>query len=578
MRLIRLTTTDSSIFENDFSNEIVIEPNGQVALLNASLKLEEHEIIVDSANDLIQYQLTAGEGLRDVRLTHETYGAPSVYNASPNPDQEQLLLDITNQMNNSVGALLDDANYIPQDKTGFSQIETGLQWKAELDKQSNKVSINYKNISRKMRTGDFKVINVLRTGVGGTDADLYVGLHHYDPPTGLGTQPYGTQYSDVPVSEGGVQMLMRAHEFNGSDGALVPSLTPGLTGFYEQGFIIGLTNEKPSSSSSLTPDNLVYGVQLFQDTNADTDPLLALVAGGVPDYVSARASFVADGTDSAHFVNYNPPAPDTDTQNTYFGIVKALGVLYILSYTDNVGVTEERVIASFNLKSSSETLYPVMFYLSPGTQDVGDPNNNGSTIIGNLNGTMNFITLDPFKLNLPYTDSPPATEHDELGVAPPLQRLGRSNNRLIVNPALAEFLGFSPHYLPGPLPTSTFRNVLNQNAAGVPYTWLRYIAQKTFQALTLNDSYVIEILSQDLDSYDGLTTERRSILGIIPKNESGDGSLVYESSIVNKVSIRNASKIGVRNIRCRILNSELAPVAINGFSVITIGLYDSKNM
>ena len=79
----------------------------------------------------------------------------------------------------------------------------------------------------------------------------------------------------------------------------------------------------------------------------------------------------------------------------------------------------------------------------------------------------------------------------------------------------------------------------------------------------------------DLDSYDGLTTERKSILATIPKAEDGTGNLIYEANNINKVSLRNASAIGLRNMRCRVLTSDLSSVPIDGFSVITIGLYDS---
>jgi len=618
MRLIRLTTDSDNIFENDFSDEIVVEPNGQVALINASLKLAEHEIIINAENDLIQYQLTAGEGLRDVRLMHATYGAPNYEDESDyNIPAAVLLSNITGDLNHSVGALQEDYNYIPQEKSGFAGIETGLQWKAELDKSSNKVSINYKNANRKVRVADFKKVNVTNTTAG--PSDTLLGLHHYEPATNLpvsssgflppisdgeliipegmpmsdgmpfllspfvntsATKDYGVQYSDIPFCSGGGQALMRLHFFEGSAGPLLPHPEDG---FYRQGFCIGLSEVKPSLSDILLGD-IKYGVQVFQDNNADTHPLIASVLDGFADYDAARTSYLTLGADSPHFYNYTAPAGGsggvTDAENTWFGYVRSLGVLYLISYTQYMGnPPEERVIATFNLKSGehkNKELYPVMYYFSPEAVDSGDPNNNGATIMGNTAGSYNFITLDPFQLSIPYKDSA-SSDEPLLGFSPPLQRLGQSNNRLIINPDLAQYLGFNPHFSPGPLITSTWRNTTGSLTNGMSYTWLRYIASNTFSALTLNDSYVVEILSQDLDAYDGQTTERKSILGIIPTSEQPDGSLVYEAQNINKVSIRNASRIGIRGLRCRILDSQLAPVAINGWSVITIGLYDRVN-
>ncbi len=616
MRLIRLTTDSDNIFENDFSDEIVVEPNGQVALINASLKLAEHEIIINAENDLIQYQLTAGEGLRDVRLMHATYGSPNYDDESDyNIPAAVLLSNITADLNHSVGALQEDYNYIPQEKSGFAGIETGLQWKAELNKSSNKVSINYKNANRKVRVADFKKVNVTNT-FAGSDNQL-LALHHYEPATNLvsstsspeeplldengdvvvdengdivyitsdpsssfvntsATKDYGVQYSDKPFCSGGGQGLMRLHEFTGSAGPLVPHPNDG---FYRQGFCIGLSDVKPSLTNIVLED-IRFGVQVFQDNNADTHPLIASVVDGYADYDSARASFLTLGADSPHFYSYTAPvAGVTDDRNTWFGFVRSLGVLYLISYTEyGVYPQEERVIATFNLKSlehKNKEYYPVMYYFSPATAG-SDPNNNGATVMGNVAGSYNYITLDPFQLSIPYEDSS-SSDEPLLGLQPPLQRLGQSNNRLNINPDLAQYLGFNPHFSPGPLITSTWRNTTGSLDDGMSYTWIRYIASNTFSALTLNDSYVVEILSQDLDAYDGQTTERKSILGIIPTSEAPDGSLVYEAQNINKVSIRNASRIGIRGLRCRILDSQLAPVAINGWSVITIGLYDRVN-
>ncbi len=620
MRLIRLTTDSDNIFENDFSDEIVVEPNGQVALINASLKLAEHEIIINAENDLIQYQLTAGEGLRDVRLMHATYGAPNYEDESDyNIPAAVLLSNITSDLNHSVGALQEDYNYIPQEKSGFAGIETGLQWKAELDKSSNKVSINYKNANRKVRVLDFKKVNVTNTTAGPDDTLL--ALHHYEPATNLvsssssssspsplldengdmvvdengdpimvfpdpgeslfvntsATKDYGVQYSDTPFCKGGGQGLMRLNDFTGSAGPLVPHPEDG---FYRQGFCIGLSDVKPSLTNIVLGD-VRFGVQVFQDTNVDLYPLIATVVDGVADYDGARASFLTLGVDSPHFYSYTAPvAGVTDDRNTWFGFVRSLGVLYLIAYTQyGVYLPEERVIATFNLKSlehKNKEFYPVMYYFSPATVDAGDPNNNGATVMGNIAGSYNYITLDPFQLSIPYKDSS-SSDEPLLGLQPPIQRLGQSNNRLIINPDLAQYLGFNPHFSPGPLITSTWRNTTGSLDNGMSYTWIRYIASNTFSALTLNDSYVVEILSQDLDAYDGQTTERKSILGIIPTSEAPDGSLVYEAQNINKVSIRNASRIGIRGLRCRILDSQLAPVAINGWSVITIGLYDRVN-
>ena len=104
---------------------------------------------------------------------------------------------------------------------------------------------------------------------------------------------------------------------------------------------------------------------------------------------------------------------------------------------------------------------------------------------------------------------------------------------------------------------------------------LAYQADKTFSNGTLNDNYVLEALSLSVDSYDGQTTERKSIIATIPATEGTTGALIYEPNNINKVSIRNATEVGIRNMKVRILTSDLQPVPVDGWSVITLGLYDT---
>ena len=561
MRIIRLVSETDSIFENDFSDELTVKPNGQLALLNTSLKMTPKEITIDSSNSQITYQLTASEGERisvPAELKHQPYTQPNT---------QYLLDDITLALNNSVGSMLDDANYVPSGgKVGSVPLEVGMQWKCSTQKSSNLVTIEYKNASRRMRTADFTVDNVARGEVAGQ----FVAKHK----KGEVAIANGTQFSGVPVSEGQCQFFMKADVWekptNGSqDDAAI-------------GCVLGFTTKDFTSGGTPAISDVVYGVQLGQK-HGDTLPHVATITNGVADYATARAAVIADGIASAHYYDY---VGASSTENTTFGMSINLGVLSFMTYTKVGTETDERVISSIYLKNPvapvTRKLYPLIIYLSDADAGV-----RGKVILGNGAANNNHITLNPFELNLPIITGSHAHDLEVTVPSPPPQVFNVSRNFLDLPDDLARYLGYSSSHLPLPgkdtLPATDPISVKNITAtttgfdAGRSYTYLQYQADETFKSATLNDNFVIEVLSQDLDSYDGQTTERKSILATIPKTEDPNGNLVYEAANVNKVSIRNASEIGMRGMRCRVLTSDLVPIEMNGKSVITVGLYDSEN-
>jgi hypothetical protein len=110
-----------------------------------------------------------------------------------------------------------------------------------------------------------------------------------------------------------------------------------------------------------------------------------------------------------------------------------------------------------------------------------------------------------------------------------------------------------------------------------------------FQLLQF-DSYVIEFMSNHLESYDGRsfmteppfqaigTGGRFSILKVIPNiNKSAkDRSVNYEPSTLQFIDLSNNEPITLRNVKARILNTALEPITVEGVSVMTL-LIKGKN-
>jgi len=97
--------------------------------------------------------------------------------------------------------------------------------------------------------------------------------------------------------------------------------------------------------------------------------------------------------------------------------------------------------------------------------------------------------------------------------------------------------------------------------------------------ITNSDSYVIELLSERVESFDASVDsgrnsgvkrgERKNILAVIPVNDS-IGVVEYQAQNDIFIDFDNAQPITMANMRLRILDKNLDPITTNGISVITL--------
>ena len=95
-----------------------------------------------------------------------------------------------------------------------------------------------------------------------------------------------------------------------------------------------------------------------------------------------------------------------------------------------------------------------------------------------------------------------------------------------------------------------------------------------FLVTDFSDIYMIELLNIPLDSYEGFSEQRKNILAVVPVNENNVNQqnfvLQYEANNQNFISIRNESTLSLRNIRARIVNSNMQPIETEGLSHIVL--------
>ena len=118
---------------------------------------------------------------------------------------------------------------------------------------------------------------------------------------------------------------------------------------------------------------------------------------------------------------------------------------------------------------------------------------------------------------------------------------------------LAKYFGFSSTiYTSGSVDTYTFES------------------NSVFELADYCDSFVVELQNLNVDSYDGLSAQRRSILHTIVQADVIKQRLVYNSPYPLFLNINNANKMTLRRIKARILREDLAATSMVGFAQITL--------
>lgn len=155
-----------------------------------------------------------------------------------------------------------------------------------------------------------------------------------------------------------------------------------------------------------------------------------------------------------------------------------------------------------------------------------------------------------------WPNSPSATH---LGVGPQNPQKN-TQGYLQMAPTLAKYLGYNQVRIPSigtiKLTTKSFK----------------FSADLIQRDGLLADSFYVELLSLNLNGYDGLTSGRKSILGVIPKSDN-DNVLLYQPPTPIFISINNQYETTLRTIRARILNADGSEVLTEGMATLTL-LFD----
>ena len=292
---------------------------------------------------------------------------------------------------------------------------------------------------------------------------------------------------------------------------------PGSGGATTQGVVIGLVQKDPTKFTTDPPtiDDIIVGIRA---TKYD--------ATATGDY-----RFIVNGVESN--------SSDPIVSETSFICIEANKGVYNAGYYVNSADT-------FNLVGSAAMLnadtYMVMWFFGNGN-------------VAQVNATTIRYTTDPY-----------ATPTSVLGVSSsslgslPQQFFQSTNGYLSLSSSLAQHLGFTTERHP------SAGNV----SQGRTFT---YHGVKQFKPLNLSDSFVVQLLSLKIDSYDGLTGGRENVLAVIPESDNS-ARLLYTPPYPLFLDLNNNKPLSIRNFSARVLRNDFSEVETVGLSVLTVIITD----
>lgn len=99
---------------------------------------------------------------------------------------------------------------------------------------------------------------------------------------------------------------------------------------------------------------------------------------------------------------------------------------------------------------------------------------------------------------------------------------------------------------------------------------INFNAPNFFDTTFIPECIIVELLNIDVKSYDSLTNKRKNILAVIPNPLTLNDRIIFDSQYPLYLSLRNTNSFSLRNIKARILNTDLSPIEINGRASMTL--------
>lgn len=292
------------------------------------------------------------------------------------------------------------------------------------------------------------------------------------------------------------------------------------------GFLMGYYTEQVSDETIIDPTKIKFGIQFV-----DEEQNYKIYKDGVQS-VSTALPIISGNTGGEN--------------NDYLVIDSYQNKLYAKVYNQSE-VPRQNGLEIDTLEWDHETeLYPFLCFVSSKT-DISD---------------IKFV-CDPF-----YTDdknsliSKKFVEVPDLGGVVSLKSNKVVNSYLQFNDIdLARLIGFRTQRIP--------------IAVGDTYQtdrdgFLEYKANNILAFRDIADTYLVEMLNLNINSFDSVKKQHMNLLAVIPQFDAVKERLVYNAVYPVFLDLNNPYRINLRELRARILKEDLSTINSIGYSQITI--------
>ena len=481
MKLIRLTSSsENGIFDNYFTTPVDIKPKSQIALKSLSLENVTSDIVIDGANDTIDYQVSDSQGGLKATLNHRTYD----HYTAP-----LLLDDMTKKLNINLtcDGKIDSNGAQTFTNVGREYLVTDVAVKSQ---SKNKIGIQL-GISKVKDWGLYSQYTKSTTNF--KRVKVHTDYTYFADTTSQEGDCFS--YSNHYLATGGGQISAKIEDISDNES-----------------FLIGFTTTNPASC--ITNDlfdlsKITFGAKI-KKSGANHK---IFTTQGLNNYI--ESSFLVVSSD-------------------HLCLGKNKDKLGIYRYRSSNSAPTKILEIDYD---QNKNYYPVVVFLG------------NNCVLKQLK-----YTPSPFNSNAEGDSTP--NEESDLGALRPSVNQSASNQSITLPPLLAEYLGYE------------------HNSFSIKASSFVWNANYLFSANNKSDAFVVEMLNLNLESFDGLTSSRSSILDIIPQDDA-NGNIVYSANYPTFINIDNAFPISLRNLRCRVLNSDLSQLVMKGLATLVLIVKDN---
>lgn len=519
MKLVRLVSDDiNCIFSNDLV-DLVLQPNSKVALSSANFDTSEVSIVLSETNNTIKLLIMSESKSINLGVGKTISGSQSLLN---------LLKEISFLFNTSL-------DY------GTSQ-ERGVEVLAKLDELSNKVQIGYLPVN--VLTESKESIKASLLNITGA----YTTLNAIFRPTGN---------ASIPTDEKLVFFRNVLAKGTGFISARISECKEA-----DEGFTIGLTDTEDMrlTTTSFADDKYKIAVRVTTNVVGTSASIEVSENGG---------AFVPNATE----INTNHATNDDKNLIMFRRSLTNIEAI-LIRRNSATGGSEEIILGSVEFNINKQDLFAVCKFSGSVVADTAIDNIryyfSPFQVITNTKNNTNTLDANDIALRNPALSLSRIIDGEDMldlgGVlSPPISTVSGPTNNVLqftnenneLSAELANFLGFEDAQFPkkGAIKSRGF----------TAFGGLRFSGQD------FTDSYIVELLNLPVESYDGSTGRKRSILYQIPVNNNNENGVVnFSASPLIFLDLNNLNPLLVRTIRLRIINRDNSPILTRGQSSVVL--------